>query len=77
MHFEIVSEINQVEIIAEGNSIRILAILRERYGDGRWRKLKGVASIALLDGTIRLAEIHWFEAHGIGKKMMKIKRFVD
>jgi hypothetical protein len=77
MHFEIVSEINQVEIIAEGNSIRILAILRERYGDGRWRKLKGVASIALLDGTIHLAEIHWFEAHGIGKKMMKIKRFVD
>jgi hypothetical protein len=77
MHFEIVSEINQAEIIAEGNSIRILAILRERYGDGRWRKLKGVASIALLDGTIRLAEIHWFEAHGIGKKMMKIKRFMD
>lgn len=77
MHFEIVSEISQVEIIAEGNSIRILATLRERYGDGRWRKLKGVASIALFDGTIRLAEIHWFEAHGIGKKMMKIKRFMD
>jgi hypothetical protein len=66
-----------VETIAEGNSIRILALLRERYGDGRWRKLKDVANISLNNGEIRLAEIHWFEAHGIGKKMMKIKRFPD
>ncbi len=77
MQFEILSEISQVETIAEGNSIHILSLLRERYGDGRWKKRKGVASIALNNGEIRLAEIHWFEAHGIGKKMMKIKRFLD
>jgi hypothetical protein len=77
MRFEIVSAISQVETIAEGNGIRILSLLRERYGDGRWRKLKGIANISLHNGKIRLAEIHWFEAHGIGKKMMKIKRFLD
>ena len=77
MNFEIIGEITQTEIIAVGSKIRILPLLRKRYGKGRWRKLKGTASVRLLDGTIRLAEVHWFEAHGIGKKKMRIKRFLD
>jgi hypothetical protein len=77
MSFEIISEITKIEIIAVGNKIRILPILRKRYGKGRWRKLKGTASVRLLDGTIRLAEVHWFEAHGIGRRKMRIKRFLD
>jgi hypothetical protein len=77
MHFEIVDPITDAETIAVGSGIRILALLRKRYGRGRWRKLKGVASVQLSDGTIRLAEIHWFEAHGIGKRKMRIKRYLD
>ena len=68
MDFEIVSEIADVEPIAVGTGVRDRARLRKRYGKGRWRKLKGVASVRLVDGTIRLAEVHWYEAHGIGKK---------
>jgi hypothetical protein len=64
-------------VIASGHSIRELPRLRKLYGDGRWRKLKGVARILVPGGTMRLAEIHWYEAHGIGKKEFKIKRFVD
>ena len=77
MAFEILGEITDIETIASGSSIRILPLLRKRYGKGRWRKLKGIAQVRLVDGTIRLAEIHWFEAHGIGKKKMRIKRFLD
>ena len=77
MHFEIVGQISEVEVIAAGGGIRILPLLRERYGRGRWRKLKGVANVRLPDGTIRLAEVHWFEAHGIGKRKMRIKRYLD
>src|SRR5205823_1499424 len=62
MHFEIVGRITEVETIAAGPSVRIRSILRKRYGKGRWRKLKGVATVRLWDGTIRLAEVHWFEA---------------
>lgn len=77
MHFEIVGPIEQVEVIAVGPGIRILRLLRRRYGRGRWRKLKGVATVRMVDGTIRLAEVHWFEAHGIGKRKMRIKRYLD
>lgn len=77
MHFEVVGQITEVETIAAGSGIRILALLRKRYGRGRWRKLKGVANVRLADGTIRLAEVHWFEAHGIGKRKMRIKRYLD
>lgn len=77
MSFEIISEVSETETIAAGSKIRILPLLRKRYGKGRWRKLKGIATVRLSDGTIRLAEIHWFEAHGIGKKKMRIKRFLD
>ena len=73
MHFEIVGRISDVETIAVGSGIRILALLRKRYGKGRWRKLKGVATVRLIDGTIRLAEVHWYEAHGIGKREFKLK----
>jgi hypothetical protein len=75
--FEIVGEVAEAETIAVGNSIGELSQLRERFGHGRWRKRKGVASVRLYDGTIRLAEVHWYEAHGIGKVRMKIKRFLD
>jgi len=77
MQFEIVGEIANVERIAAGSSIHILQILRKRYGVGRWRKLKGTATVRLYDGTVRVAEVHWFESHGIGKRKMRIKRFLD
>ncbi len=73
MDFEIVSEIADSETIAVGKGVRDRARLRKQYGRGRWRKLKGIARVQLIDGTIRLAEIHWYEAHGIGKKEFKLK----
>jgi hypothetical protein len=73
MRFEIVSEIQQIETIAIGNSIRMLSFLNKNYGKGRWRKKKGIATVKLKDGSLRLAEVHWYEAHGIGKRDMKIK----
>ena len=75
--FEIVGRITDVETIAIDRSIRELPELRARFGRGRWRKRKGVAGVRLSDGTIRLAEVHWYEAHGIGKMRMKIKRYLD
>jgi hypothetical protein len=77
MDFEIVGELTQVETIAVGTGIRELRRLRRLYGKGRWRKMKGVASIRLRNGRVRLAELHWYEAHGIGKKEFKRKRYVD
>jgi hypothetical protein len=73
MKFEIVSEISQIETIAEGSAIRVLPLLKKRYGRRRWKKKKGIATIRLENGSYRLAEIHWYEAHGIGKKEEKIK----
>ena len=75
--FEILSEISSVEIIAVGSRIRDLLRLVESYGAGRWRKLKGVATVRLLNGRVTRAELHWYEAHGIGKKDLKIKRYID
>ena len=77
MTFEIVSEITDIETIAVGTKIRELARLRRKYGPGRWRKLKGIAQVRLGSGRIRLAELHWYEAHGIGRKEMKRKRYLD
>lgn len=71
--FEILGEITQIKPIARGTGVRDRARLRKQYGPGRWRKLKGVARVRLLDNSIRLAEIHWYEAHGIGKKEFKLK----
>jgi hypothetical protein len=76
-HFEIIGEIDKIETIAIGRSIRDLERLRKQYGPGRWRKLKGVALVRLRNGKIRKAEIHWYEAHGLGRKKFKIKRFLD
>jgi hypothetical protein len=75
--FELFGQINDAKTIAVGPSIRELPQLRKRFGRGRWRKRKGVANVKLRDGTIRLAEVHWYEAHGIGKVRMKIKRYLD
>ena len=73
MDFEIIGEVTNVVTIASGRGVRDRARLRRQYGRGRWRKLKGVANVRLIDGTIRLAEIHWYEAHGIGKREFKLK----
>lgn len=76
--FKIIGKINQVEIIAVGNSIRILPFLNKQFGYGRWRKLKGTATVERIStGRIRLAEIHWYEANGVGKRNGKIKRWLD
>lgn len=77
MHFEIVGLISDVETFAVGSSIREIARLRKFYGRGRWRKRKGIATVRLQDGTLRHAEIHWYEATGIGRKEFKIKRYMD
>ncbi len=77
MDFEIVGEITEIETIASGRAIRELPRLRRQYGQGRWRKLKGVALVKLMSGTVRRAELHWYEAHGIGRKEFKRKRYLD
>jgi hypothetical protein len=76
--FDLLTEIVAIEVIAMGRSIRDLRRLVESYGDGRWRKLKGVATVRLHgNGRVRRAELHWYEAHGIGRRDLKIKRYVD
>lgn len=77
MDFAIVGDITDIETIAAGRGIRDLPRLRRLYGKGSWRKMKGSARIRLLNGRIRLAELHWYEAHGIGKKELKRKRYLD
>ncbi len=76
MYFEIISEITEVETVAVGSKIREIARLRKRFGKGRWRKLKGVATVRLENDRIRKVELHWYEAHGIGKRKLKIKRYL-
>ena len=73
MSFEIIGEIEEIVTIATGRSIRDIKLLRKQFGPGRWRKLKGLATVKLFDGTIRKAEIHWYEAHGIGNVSSKSK----
>ena len=75
--FEIISEITDIETIAVGSAIREITRLREQYGQGRWRKLKGIATIRFPSGRIRRAELHWYEAHGVGRKELKRKRYLD
>lgn len=77
MHFELLGEIENIETIAVGGRIRDIMRLHRQFGPGRWRKLKGVARVRLASGNIRTAEVHWYEAHGVGRKKMKIKRFLD
>lgn len=77
MHFEIVGEISNVQIIAVGRRIRQLERLRRLHGKGRWRKMKGEALVRLVSGRVRRAEVHWYEAHGVGQSDMKIKRYLE
>ena len=77
MNFKIVGKIEKEKTFATGNGIREVARLRRVYGNGRWRKRKGIAKIQFTDGTIRTAEVHWYEATGRGRKEYKIKHFVD
>ena len=75
--FRIVGEITGIETIAQGNSIRDLPRLVRTYGTARWRKRKGVASVEVESGAIRRVEVHWYEAHGIGKRELRIKRYLE
>jgi len=77
MHFEIVGKIEDVETIAVGGRIRDVMRLQRQYGAARWRKVKGIAQIRIAGGQMRKAEVHWYEAHGVGRKKMKIKRFLS
>jgi hypothetical protein len=77
MDFEVISELASVETIAVNLSIRENADLKARYGGRRWRKLNAVGTVRLSNGSVRRAELHWYEAHGIGKRKLKIKRFLD
>jgi len=75
--FEIVGGIEEIETIAVGNRISEIARLRKAFGAGRWRKLKGIAAVRLEDGTIHRVELHWYEAHGLGRRKFKIKEYLD
>ena len=77
MYFRLLGPITRIETIAVGAAIREIGRLRRHYGKGRWRKRKGVARVELPDGTVHLAEIHWYEATGIGRRESKIKRYLD
>jgi hypothetical protein len=77
MYFEIIGEIENIEEIAVGGRIRDIMRIQKQYGAGRWRKLKGLAMVRLRSGKIRKAELHWYEAHGIGRNKVKIKAFLD
>lgn len=75
--FELINEIENIETIAVGSRIHDIGRLRKMYGKGRWRKLKGVGRVRLSDGSEYDAELHWYEAHGAGKKEMKVKQLFD
>lgn len=77
MHFEVVGKIENVQTIAVGGRIRDIMRLRHQFGEGRWRKLKGIAHVRIAGEQIRKAEVHWYVAHGIGRRKMKIKRFLS
>ena len=77
MNFEIVGQIEEIETIAKGPSVGERKRLAEQFGRGRWRKLKGNATVKLLNGSTGRAEVHWYEAHGIGRRKIKIKRLLE
>jgi hypothetical protein len=76
MWFELLGQIDEIETIAAGTSIQEIARLRRRFGQGRWRKKRGVRTIRLADGTICEAELHWYGAHGVGRKVLRVKRLL-
>ncbi len=77
MTFEIVGQIEQEETIASGRGVKVRAFLQKVYGPGRWRKRKGLATVRLANGKPRRVELHWYEAHGIGKWDVEIKAYLD
>jgi hypothetical protein len=77
MKFQVIGHISDIEVIATGPGIRVLRYLRKAYGRGRWRKLKGVATVRLPNGRLHVVELHWYEAHGVGKRDIRIKRYLD
>ncbi|MDE3088854.1 MAG: hypothetical protein KGJ80_05675 [Chloroflexota bacterium] len=77
MRFEIIGAITDIEIIAVGIHIRDIARLRKQYGEARWHKLKGITTVRFASGYVHRVEIHWYEAHGIGRRKTKIKRLLD
>ena len=77
MDFHVLGEIRNIEPIAANLSIRERKTLKVRFGGRRWRKLKGVALVRFPNGEVRLAELHWYEAHGVGRRKMKVKRVLD
>jgi hypothetical protein len=77
MKFEIVGRVADVEVIASGSGVRVRRFLRKAYGSGRWRKLKGIATVRLPNGALRRVEIHWYEAHGMGRRDVKIKEYLE
>jgi len=77
VRFDLVGPIEQIEAIAVGPGVKVRSFLRKTYGRGRWRKLKGIATVRLRNGQLRRVELHWYEAHGIGRRDLKIKRYMD
>ena len=77
MDFGIIGKIRKIEIIAKGHGIQVRKFLLKTYGRGQWRKLKGFATVRLPNGAIHEVELHWYEAHGIGRRELKIKHYVD
>jgi hypothetical protein len=77
MKFEIVGRITKVEVIASGAGVRVRRLLRKAYGPGRWRKLKGLAKVRLPNGALRRVELHWYEAHGVGRRDVRIKAYLE
>ena len=77
MTFEVIGEIEAIETIATGASVKVRSVLRKVYGRGRWRKRKGTGTVRLSNGNIRRVELHWYEAHGIGRRDLKIKNYLD
>ena len=77
MTFEVIGEIEAVETMVTGTSVKVRSLLRKMYGRGRWRKRKGIGTVRLPNGNVRRVESHWCEAHGIGRRDLKIKNYVD
>jgi hypothetical protein len=77
LRFEIIGEIEAIQTIATGAGVKVRSLLRKMYGRGRWRKRKGIGTVRLPNGNIRRVELHWYEAHGIGRRDLKIKNYLD
>jgi hypothetical protein len=77
VNWELVGPISEVETIAVGNAIRDLVGLGAQYGPGRWRKLKGIGTVRVENGDLYRAEQHWYEAHGVGRRIMRLKRLIE